>query len=100
MKPGEEEAHGLVELVEGVVCRERTGEWDDHEDLQDVREDLYPPGGGAALAGPLPGVPGEASAGGDDQAEVPPLRKGIHLLIVRRALAEILPGMPGKALSA
>ena len=52
---------------------------DDHENLPDMRQDVHPPGGGAALAGLLPGMPGEVSAGGDDYANLPGMRAALHI---------------------
>ena len=77
-----------VWLVEDAVCRGKAG--DDHEDLQEVREDVHAPGGGAALAGLLPGMPGEVPAGGNHHEGVPPLRKALRIPVLRQALAEIL----------
>lgn len=68
-----------------------------HQDLQKLREDVYPPGGSAALAGLLPGLPGEGPAGGDDHQAMPPLREGLHVRLLRKALAEDLPVLPGEA---
>ena len=66
-------------------------------DVQGVREDYYPPGGGPALAGLLPGMPGEGPGDGNDHEDLLPLREALHLSLVRRALAEVLPGVPNEA---
>ena len=52
----------------------------DHKDMQDMWQDVFPPGGGAALAGLLPGMPGEAPAGGDDHQNVPQMWTQLHVL--------------------
>ena len=62
-----------------------------------MREDIYPPGGGSALAGLLSGVPGEASAGGNDHKNVLSMRKGFHIRFIRKALAQILWGLSDEA---
>lgn len=69
----------------------------DHKDMQDMWQDVFPPGGGAALAGLLPGMPGEAPAGGDDHQDVPQMWAQLHIRILRPAMAQILPGLPGEA---
>ena len=62
-----------------------------------MREDIYPPGGGSGLAGLLPGLPGEVSAGGNAHGNVPPLREGFHIRFIRKALAQILWGLSDEA---
>ncbi len=42
------------------------------------------------MAGLLSGVPGEASAGGNDHKNVLSMRKGLHVCFIRKALAQIL----------
>jgi len=58
--------------------------------MQNMRQDVYPPGGGAALARLLHGMPGEASAGGDDHEDLPWLRPALQIRIVRPAMAPVL----------
>ncbi len=58
-----------------------------------MRQDVYPPGGGAALARLLRGMPGEVSAGGDDHGNLPGLRATLQIRIVRPAMAQVLQGM-------
>jgi len=52
---------------------------DDHEDLPYLWQDVYPSGGGAALAGLLPGMPGEIPAGGDGHEDLPGMRTALHI---------------------
>jgi hypothetical protein len=66
---------------------------DDHKDMQNMRQDVYPPGGGAALARLLHGMSGEVSAGGDDHGSLSGLRATLQIRIVCPAMAQILQGM-------
>ena len=61
--------------------------------MQDVRKDLHSSGKCPALAGYLPGVQGEVSAGGDHHKKVPKMREDLHIPVRRPAMAEILPGV-------
>ena len=65
--------------------------------MQDVRKDLHASGKCPALAGHLPGVQGEVSAGGDHHKKVPKMREDLHIPVRRPAMAEILPGVSEKA---
>ena len=69
---------------------------DDNKDVPGMREDVYAPGERPALAGLLPGMPGESS-GNHDNKDVPWLREELLVPIDRPALAQLLPGMSGKA---
>ena len=65
--------------------------------MQDVRKDLHSSGKCPALAGHLPGVQGEVSAGGDHHEKVPKMREDLHIPVRRPAMAEILSGVSEKA---
>ncbi|MBR6258966.1 MAG: hypothetical protein IKR21_02015 [Oscillospiraceae bacterium] len=61
-----------------------------------MRENVYPPGKRPALAGLLPGMPGESSCRIDNK-DTPGLRQELHIPLDRPALAELLPGMSGNS---
>ena len=64
-----------------------------HENLPKLRKDLHTPGKRPALAGLLPGMPGEEPGVRDDFQNVPGLREGLFVFLNAETMAEILPGM-------
>ena len=89
-------------MVKEAVCRAKqsSGEisaGDDNEDMQDLREDLHASGKCPTLAGLLPGVQGQVSAGADHYREVPEMREDLHIPFKRPPLAKILPRLQEEA---
>ena len=60
-----------------------------------MRKDIYAPGGGPALAGLLPALQGEISAGGNHHKDLLPLWKALQLPFFRQAVAQNLPVLQG-----
>jgi hypothetical protein len=78
-----------VQLAERTEAAARN----DHKNLPKLRKDLYTPGKRPALAGLLPGMPGEEAGVRDDFQNVPGLRERLFVFRNAETMAEILPGM-------
>ena len=82
------------ELLSGVQKELSCG--NDYKNLPEMREDVYPSGERAILAGLLPGMQSKGS-GAEDHKKMQGLRKGLFIPLDRQTLAELLQRMSGEA---
>ena len=61
-----------------------------------MRKNVHSSGRCPALAGSLPGMQGETSAGGNAQPQMPEMRQDFYVPLKYQAMAEILPGLSVK----